>query len=34
MPTQLPREATEFFGGLLMPHIEEMVTTNKLFISI
>lgn len=24
MPTQLPREATEFFGGLLLPHVEEM----------
>lgn len=25
MPTQLPREATEYFGNLLMPHIDEMV---------
>ena len=25
MPTQLPRESTEFFGSLLMPHIDEMV---------
>jgi alpha-aminoadipic semialdehyde synthase len=25
MPTQLPRESTEFFGTLLMPHLEQMV---------
>jgi alpha-aminoadipic semialdehyde synthase len=25
MPTQLPRESTEFFGSLLLPHINEMV---------
>ena len=25
MPTELPREATEFFGSLLMPHIDDMV---------
>ena len=28
MPTQLPREATEFFGTLLMPHINEMSKTS------
>ena len=28
MPTQLPREATEFFGTLLMPHISEMAKTS------
>jgi hypothetical protein len=27
MPTQLPREATEFFGSLLEPYIDEMVIT-------
>jgi len=25
MPAQLPRESTEFFGGLLLPHVYEMV---------
>jgi alanine dehydrogenase len=25
MPTELPREATEFFGSLLMPHLDDMV---------
>jgi alanine dehydrogenase len=32
MPTELPREATEFFGSLLMPHLDDMVrneNTNK-----
>ena len=34
MPTQLPRESTEFFGSLLMPHIDEMIKldANKEFI--
>jgi alpha-aminoadipic semialdehyde synthase len=33
MPTQLPRESTEFFGTLLMPHIDEMIKldANKEF---
>ncbi len=33
MPTQLPRESTEFFGSLLMPHIDEMIKldANKEF---
>lgn len=33
MPTELPREATEFFGSLLMPHIEDMVKAdaNEMF---
>ena len=31
MPTQLPREATEFFGSLLLPHLEEMVIKNDFF---
>jgi len=25
MPAQLPREATEYFGGLLMPHVHDIV---------
>jgi len=25
MPAQLPRESTEYFGSLLMPHIHEIV---------
>ena len=25
MPTQLPREATDFFGDLLFPHVENIV---------
>lgn len=28
MPTQLPREATEFFGSLLLPHIDEMAKSD------
>ena len=31
MPTQLPREATEFFGGLLFPYIKHMVSLNTSF---
>ena len=30
MPAQLPRESTEFFGGLLFPHIHDIV---RLFLS-
>ena len=30
MPTQLPREASEYFGNLLLPHIDEMVKCNAL----
>ena len=26
MPAQIPREATDFFGSLLLPHIPEMVS--------
>ena len=25
MPTQLPREATDFFGDLLYPHVEDII---------
>ena len=25
MPAQLPREATEYFGSLLMPHVHDIV---------
>ena len=25
MPAQIPRESTEFFGNLLLPHVYEMV---------
>ena len=25
MPTQLPREATDFFGDLLYPHLESII---------
>jgi len=28
MPTQLPREATDFFGDLLIPHVENIVKNN------
>ncbi len=28
MPTQLPREATEFFGGLLYPYVKHMLKTD------
>jgi alpha-aminoadipic semialdehyde synthase len=28
MPTQLPREATEFFGGLLYPYVKHMAKTD------
>ena len=34
MPTQLPRESTEFFGSLLMPHIDEMVAFIFIFCCI
>jgi len=27
MPAQLPREATEYFGSLLMPHVHDIVST-------
>nr|XP_006821861.1 PREDICTED: alpha-aminoadipic semialdehyde synthase, mitochondrial-like [Saccoglossus kowalevskii] len=40
MPAQLPREATDFFGGLLLPYIEEMAmmdanvpTSKETFLS-
>lgn len=32
MPTELPREATEFFGSLLMPHIDDMVCFENFLI--
>ena len=25
MPTQIPRESTDFFGGLLLPHMKDLV---------
>ena len=28
MPTQLPREATDFFGDLLLPHIYDVLSSN------
>ncbi|KAL8567459.1 hypothetical protein ACOMHN_010050 [Nucella lapillus] len=28
MPAQIPREATDFFGSLLLPHIPEMLRSN------
>ncbi len=28
MPTQLPMEATDFFGELLMPHVEEILRSD------
>ncbi|KAK7113376.1 hypothetical protein V1264_012675 [Littorina saxatilis] len=28
MPAQIPREATDFFGGLLLPYIPEMLRSN------
>ena len=28
MPTQLPREATDFFGDLLLPHIFDVLSSN------
>jgi alpha-aminoadipic semialdehyde synthase len=28
MPAQLPRESTEFFGGLLLPHVYEMLKSD------
>ncbi|XP_036356973.1 alpha-aminoadipic semialdehyde synthase, mitochondrial isoform X2 [Octopus sinensis] len=33
MPAQIPREATDFFGGQLLPHVYDMVESNakKLF---
>ena len=32
LPTELPREATEFFGSLLMPHIDDMVCFENFLI--
>ena len=28
MPTQLPREATDFFGELLLPHVENILKSS------
>ena len=28
MPTQLPREATDFFGDLLYPHVENIIKSD------
>ena len=28
MPTQLPREATDFFGDLLLPHVQDILKSN------
>jgi len=28
MPTQLPREATDYFGDLLLPHVENIIKNN------
>jgi len=28
MPTQLPREATDFFGNLLLPHVEDILKSS------
>ena len=28
MPTQLPREATDFFGGLLLPHVMDILKSD------
>ena len=28
MPTQLPREATDFFGDLLLPHILDVLSSD------
>ena len=28
MPTQLPREATDFFGDLLLPHVESILKSD------
>ena len=28
MPAQIPTEATEYFGGLLVPYIPELLTSN------
>ena len=32
MPAQLPREATEYFGSLLMPHVHEIVRILPLIL--
>ena len=28
MPTQLPREATDFFGDLLLPHVPDILKSD------
>lgn len=28
MPTQLPREATDFFGDLLLPHVKDILKSD------
>ena len=28
MPTQLPREATDFFGDLLLPHVHDILKSD------
>ena len=36
MPTQLPREATDFFGDLLLPHVMDILksdATQVLFLT-
>ena len=30
MPAQLPRESTEYFGSLLMPHVLDIVRTQNM----
>ena len=32
MPAQIPREATDFFGGLLLPYVEDMVRFHGVHI--
>ena len=34
MPTQLPREATDFFGGLLLPHVMDILKSDAEQVKI
>ena len=34
MPTQLPLEATDFFGNLLLPHVHNILKSDATKVSI
>jgi hypothetical protein len=34
MPTQLPREATDFFGDLLLPHVMNILRSDGFEVSV